>query len=110
MATSTHDITNLATISFESEIVLSVVIEESQGPQARLSFSFYGRDSATSIFSESSDNTSWSMVFSASQPTDPPSSANSMIFFSGADSVAPCKFSALLFVRLLSLVFFTFSL
>jgi len=89
MSTSTRDVTNLSTISFESEGLLSVAIEESDGPIAFLSYSFYGRDSAASIFSESSDSTSWSMVFSASQPTDPPSSANSMIFFSGADSVAP---------------------
>jgi hypothetical protein len=90
MASSTHDTTNLATISFESETGLSILIEESEGPIALMSFSFFGRDSAASIFSENSDSTSWALSFAASQPT---SSANSMIFFSGADFVTPCTLS-----------------
>jgi len=66
-----------------------VTVEESELFQATITFD--GRDNVNDVLSDSSSQstsnfTIWNIDVMASAPTNPPSSANSQIFFSDATS------------------------
>jgi len=73
-----------------SEGSLTVSLEEAEAFQALATFN--GRDNINSVFSESSSSsqnfTTWHLDFLLSAATQPPSSANSQIFFSDASTNA----------------------
>jgi len=88
--TSTRDSAGVNSIVVTSEGSLTVSLEEAEAFQALATFN--GRDNINSVFSESSSSsqnfTTWHLDFLLSAATQPPSSANSQIFFSDASTNA----------------------
>ena len=70
-------------ISAASGVQLSVSIDANEDNLQAL-ISFHGNSFASSVVSTATDGATFTMDIRASDLTDPPSSANSMIFFSGA--------------------------
>ena len=68
-------------VSTSSGVQLSVSIDANEDNRQAL-VSFHGNSVASSVVGTSTDGTTFTMSIQASEPTDPPSSANSMIFFS----------------------------
>jgi len=85
-ATFTRDSTNVTSIVISADVDLNFHLVEANSFE--LSTSFYGRDSASVVCSESFDEDllTWRLNVGASTLTDPPreSSQNSQIFFSSA--------------------------
>jgi len=72
-------------ISADFGVQLSVSIDANDSNLQAL-VSFHGKSLASSVVGTSTDDSTFSLHIQASEPTDPPSSANSMIFFSGAST------------------------
>ena len=72
-------------ISADFGVQLSVSIDANDSNLQAL-VSFHGKSLASSVVGTSTDDSTFSLHNQASEPTDPPSSANSMIFFSGAST------------------------
>jgi hypothetical protein len=83
-------------ISAASGVQLSVSIDANEDNLQAL-VSFHGNSLASSVVGTSTDGTTFIMNIQASDPTEPPSSANSMIFFSGASKTVAGKDLRLLF-------------
>jgi len=85
-STFTRDSSNVTSVVISSDVGLTVTLVE--GDSFELSVSFYGRDSALSVCTELMvDDSTWTLNVGASAATDPPSSANSQIFFSSAQTL-----------------------
>jgi hypothetical protein len=82
--TLSRDATNVTSININSDVGLTVTVVEAESFAATLSF--YGRDNANTLFSDAFNEASltWSLTIGSSASTDPPSSANSQVFFSDA--------------------------
>jgi len=97
--TVTHEGTGVNSIVITSEGELEVTVEESELFQATITFD--GRDNVNDVLSDSSSQstsnfTIWNIDVMASAPTNPPSSANSQIFFSDATSAVMSPLAGIL--------------
>jgi len=88
---SAQDVTEIiltCSPSVEMTVDVSSATNTSLAQDYTIAVSFYGWTTASSRISESTYRNQWTVNIDASQPTDPPSSANSMIFFSTSSELA----------------------